>query len=291
MLLFGKPFNLVPVVLLLFFGVAAFAQPGPDLSCEDCPEFSDPPLPETGIWGNPDQTGLGFMLEVQGGRVGGFYFGYDDSGEATWYMVAGELEAIDEPVRGWRLVTELEALTDGPCINCPWQSAELAEPGGEVEFVFEQRAFGRYRIDQGPWQNVQPLVFGSLLAPLLEDQTPYLFPAIEGYWSVTVATPSIYRSKAVKVKDFHPDEDDSSIIRAQIFSATNGYLMPTPAPALLGELYCGPQPDAGSPLCVIELDEFDGAFRMPVANLTDRYFRAEHLEQPWVMEAHRLNYD
>ena len=291
----NRHFRIVLTTVLATYGSAAFAQQGPDLGCEDCPEFFRPPFPETGIWGNPDQSGLGFMLEVQGGKVGGFYFGYDEAGEAIWYLVAGDLESIDEPVRGWRLTADLEDLTGGPCINCLWQPFDVDEPAGEVEFMFEQRSFGRYRIDGGNWQNIQPLTFGVALEPLPTEQTPYLFPTLEGFWSITIELGAMYTSRAVRIGDLIHDEENTHeengyVIRAKIFSAMKPGVVGPPS-SVLGELRCGPHPDAASPLCEVELDEFDVIYRMPVTALTDSYFRAEHPEQTRVMEAHRLNYD
>jgi hypothetical protein len=47
--------------------------------------------PDNGWWWNPDESGSGYSLEVQGGNLFVVGFMYDDAGRAVWYFSAGPM--------------------------------------------------------------------------------------------------------------------------------------------------------------------------------------------------------
>ena len=49
--------------------------------------------PFTGWWWNPDESGRGFSLELQGNRLFIVGFMYDDAGNPVWYLSAGTLSS------------------------------------------------------------------------------------------------------------------------------------------------------------------------------------------------------
>jgi len=49
--------------------------------------------PESGWWWNPDESGSGYSIEVQGGTLFMVGFMYDDAGNPVWYLSAGPLSS------------------------------------------------------------------------------------------------------------------------------------------------------------------------------------------------------
>ncbi|HKE41159.1 MAG TPA: hypothetical protein VKG21_15075 [Casimicrobiaceae bacterium] len=49
--------------------------------------------PDNGWWWNPDESGSGYSLEVQGGNLFVVGFMYDDTGQPVWYFSAGPMSS------------------------------------------------------------------------------------------------------------------------------------------------------------------------------------------------------
>jgi hypothetical protein len=62
---------------------AAVTVPG-SLTCE-------PKRPQTGWWGNEQESGRGFFLEWQNGWLDIAGYMYDDAGNSVWYLTVGEI--------------------------------------------------------------------------------------------------------------------------------------------------------------------------------------------------------
>lgn len=270
------------------------AQTGPEVPCEGCPLLQQPPYPETGIWRNPHQSGTGFMLEIQNGHLGGFYYLYDPDGAPTWYLLAGELELVAIPgimgagTRRWEAEAELERLEGGACLGCPFQPPVVAEPAGTVRFEFLQRNFARFRIDDGEPQNMLTLTYGVAGHAEFAPVTEYKIPNLDGFWSLTVESGALYTSRAVRLENLSPD--GTGALEALISSAVKDGV-PSPVPAVLGDLRCGSLGDIPGPLCEIRLNDLPSQiFRMPLGNLGNGSFRAES-EDGRFLEARRLDYD
>lgn len=60
-------------LLLITFNISA--QTGPGLPCPVCQQQHVKPTPYEGSWFNPDQSGSGFLFDVQNNRILGYYFG------------------------------------------------------------------------------------------------------------------------------------------------------------------------------------------------------------------------
>jgi len=90
----------------------------------------------TGWWWNPDESGRGFSIEVQGDTLFMAGFMYDGAGNPVWYFSSGKL-ATPQRYRG----TLLRA-TGGQTISGPYRPPAAIVPAGQVsiEFASEETA-------------------------------------------------------------------------------------------------------------------------------------------------------
>lgn len=263
---------------------AAFAQQGPEVPCQDCPEFSMMPRPETGIWRNPQQSGTGFMLEIQNDSLGGFYFLFDEDGAPIWFLIAGTLEPGEEGEAIWILEAELQELADGSCLNCPFQAPDATGSAGSIRFEFMDRNFGRFSVDGGPAQNILPLTFGVSGLAEFAQLSDYVLPDLSGEWVFHWENPPFARPGMDEMILSRADsEDPEAPVRYDILILSGGdILVPN------GTVVCSGSADFG-PLCEIELDEVD-TFRGGLASFGDGRLVAES-EAGLRLTAFRLNYD
>ncbi len=77
--------------ILVFIATNIYAQSGPELPCPDCQQVYVKPTPYEGSWFNPEQSGSGFLIEVENDKLLGYYFGYDEAGEPIWALFDGQL--------------------------------------------------------------------------------------------------------------------------------------------------------------------------------------------------------
>lgn len=93
--------------------------------------------PQTGIWGNPAESGRGWSFEVQNDIVVISTYTYDTAGRATWFLSAGAWD----PATG--IVSQrLNAYSGGQCIGCSYVAPVVADLG-QVRFEFTTTASGR----------------------------------------------------------------------------------------------------------------------------------------------------
>lgn len=271
------------------------AQTGPEVPCEGCPDFTSLPLPQTGIWYNPEQSGTGFMLEVQNGRVAGYYFLFADDGEPEWLLLSGQLEESDSSEVVWILETDLKRFQGGACLNCAYDAPMPDASQGQVRFEFLQRNVAQFQVDDGPVQRIRSLAFGVPVSPAARPATDYPVPELQGYWALSLMGDLGWRYSG-GFEFLEIDQDPEFGFRVPIarpLVLPDGLVIDPPPPVeIVGELRCGSIGPIEGPVCEIELDELsdDGPFLMPLGNLGPSRFQAES-ENNRVLHAHRLEFD
>ncbi|WP_223787669.1 hypothetical protein [Marinicella meishanensis] len=165
---------------------SAFAQAGPTLPCPDCAINTVKPTPYEGAWFNPEQSGSGFLFQVQNDRLLGFYFGYDEDGDDDWALFSGQLQDASEDGALWRVTAPLEQFSGGACLNCPHQVPTQNIDMGSIEVVFNRLAHASFSVNGGAVQNIVPLYFGFPFESYFSEQTSFATPELEGWWSIFI---------------------------------------------------------------------------------------------------------
>ncbi|MCK9490410.1 MAG: hypothetical protein M0Q42_13660 [Xanthomonadales bacterium] len=141
---------------------------------------TEKPYPRTGMWFDPARDGSGISLEVQNGFAFGLIYSYTEEGKSVWYKFTGPLEPVEPEGEGlWTLRSELEVVSGGNCIDCPYQPPEVSGSRGSFSLTVWQRNLISYRIDDGETYRMQPLVWGTPLEtvfPQVADHALPMFP-------------------------------------------------------------------------------------------------------------------
>lgn len=288
-----KRVSLFGVLALIAF---AYGQQGPEVPCVGCPVFTNFAFPETGIWYNPEQSGTGFMFEVQNGWLGGFYYLYEEEGRPVWYLIAGALEPLEEEGVTWLLHTQLERLEDGACLNCPFQPPVVVEPAGQIRLEFPNRNLGRFSVDDGPVQNIVPLTYGVDGQQLFHPLTDYVFPDLEGDWIFAIMGDETWDILGIEMAK---NENEGigggrAVYELLRIRRVGDAILTPPPPREKGSMECFGDQTSG-PICIIEIQGtqqglLDLSFAMHLADLGDARFVAE-TEDGILLEAFRLDYD
>lgn len=87
--------------------------------------------PESGVWWNPAESGVGYQIEVQDNFVGMFIYYYRPDGRPEWYTAAGFLQgnALFE--------STVERYENGMCLGCTWVRNNFDQNMGSVRVVFD----------------------------------------------------------------------------------------------------------------------------------------------------------
>jgi hypothetical protein len=174
---------LAGLLLLLFFNFSAWSTSGPKLpNCPACDEIQSFNLPKNTIWWNPEQSGVGLSIEVQGDRVFGIYYGYDEDGQSTWYTFVGDLIRTNNSNSAWEVNASLKTFQNGSCINCQHQFPQATDFIADIHIEFNQLNHASYKIDDGEMQNIIPFLFGNTATTNFASQTKIEIPNLEGTW-------------------------------------------------------------------------------------------------------------
>lgn len=255
------------MLALLATCCVAQAQVEPRVPCNDCPERTIAPKPETGLWNNPlNPTGSGLMLEVQGQKIAGFHFGYEESGQPLWLLLSGVLEPAPEESNAlWVLESPLHRFADGPCLNCPAQQAVADGSDGTVTIEFLSRNHARFRIDDGPWKSVVSFAFGAPTENPFAEVSDLRLPDLEGRWALVLqdTSPEGFSNKRtsrgsaqlVRLIRLEPEPGEESVVRYRISPTAEFSIIGTPPPEpAIGTIECTGNEDIG-PLCTVELND------------------------------------
>ena len=293
---------------LLALCCMAQAQVEPRVPCNDCPERSFAPKPETGLWNNPlDPTGTGLMLEVQGEWIAGFHFGYEESGEPLWLLISGLLEpAPDQSDALWVLESPLHRFAGGPCITCPSQPAAVEGSEGALRIEFLSRKHARFRVDDGPWQRLISFTFGAKTENPFADINDLPLPDLEGRWALVLQQnspasfddPRSSRGSAqlVRLSRSEAGSGEESV-RYRIFpTAEFGFIGTPPPTPQIGAIECTGGEEFG-PVCNVLLTT-DNQLQ-PGLGLTFSARLADISDSRWIasdgvsrdIQAFRVDYD
>ena len=172
--------------MLLAFSLSVQAQSGPTLPCEDCAQNYTKPIPYEGSWYNPEQSGSGFLIDVQNDRLLGYYFGYDTDGNSEWALFSGQLQDASDQGALWKVIATLEKFNGGSCLNCEYTAPNQNGTLGEIEIVFNRLAHASFSVNGGDVQNIVPIYFGYSLRNFSEQQPVYYTPELQGWWTVFI---------------------------------------------------------------------------------------------------------
>jgi hypothetical protein len=87
--------------------------------------------PQTGWWWNPNESGRGYNIEVQGNAL--FFIGsmYDDDGRPVWYLSAGPVGEDPSTYSG-----PLLQLANGQAMGAPYKLPTIASTVGSLDLAF-----------------------------------------------------------------------------------------------------------------------------------------------------------
>lgn len=176
--------KVIIAIMLVLLTSTVISQNGPELPCPDCNGMDYKPLPKSGNWFNPEQSGVGFNIEIQNTTILGFYYGYTEAGDSMWAMFSGKLEKVEDADSLWSISTELVEASGGQCINCDYQFYTDLEKIGDIDITFNRLGHANYRINDGEYQNIIPMYFGYNIVQSVYNGTDsnIVVPELEGWW-------------------------------------------------------------------------------------------------------------
>ena len=123
---------IIIIVLAHSLSQIIHAQEGPIITCANCDNLSNKPMPVSGSWYNPDQSGTGYILDIKKGYVSGLYFGYDNDGKPLWLSFQGPLQETDDPEVKWALDSTFTKISGGNAFNQSYQFPVGEETGDQI---------------------------------------------------------------------------------------------------------------------------------------------------------------
>lgn len=158
--------------------------------CLNCIDPASPALPASGAWFTPEEPGTGFLLNVQGSRIGGTWFGFDEAGNPQWYLIAGDLvRGSSETGEGpWLAEVTITSYQGGACLGCDYRNANES-PGPELRIEFYARNAARFSVDGQEWRKLETLTFGTEALQLFAPSVTYPVPDLRGIWLFVVRPP------------------------------------------------------------------------------------------------------
>lgn len=283
-------------LILLQIGISS-AQQGPIIECHNCDGLSGRPLPVQGNWYNPQQSGSGYLLDVQNGYLSGFYFGYTAEGEPTWLSFNGPLQPSEDVNVNWFVELPLTKISGGNAFNQPHQfPTSIEETGDVIRLDFHFAHYASVKINAGETQRIIPINYGVAEEQEFEE-SEYQFPELEGMWTFVFkfSESTIEEPWGYYGSDFYIRKKSGSI------QLDGSYLMyyrftdyMFPEAVNFASISCRNFTEIlsqeGQMTC--ELSNFPDVFdRMPVApgNIGPNHIYAEN-ENGDVFEAFRVNY-
>jgi hypothetical protein len=284
-------------MLLVMAGTLAQADGG--IPCLDCPEFRFKPYPEAGIWHTPGEPGSGFMFEVQGGILAGYYYLYDDQGRPLWLMVSGPLVESDTEGVMWELETPLLQFSGGRCLDCDYTPAELDDSPGTIRLEFFQRNTARFQVDDQAPQDIVSLTYGTAVESTFEPHSDYLLPDLSGYWFMSFwadFSDASRSARAVRIEPSTVIPVEGGPVRRYTVRVIDSYPNePDGEHELVGNIECYATASFG-PFCRAELNvRRQLTYFIHPGNIGDARFvgegHSEHGDTLYIIEGFRMRYD
>jgi len=284
-------------VFLFWTGASASAQEGPFVPCVGCDALIHAPFPETGAWYNPDQSGSGINLEIQGGKLVGYYYGYDAEGLPEWQLFSGMLIRSEQQGVQWELETPLLLFKNGNCTGCEYQPPEGPVDGATIRLEFQQRNYMRLTIGENSSQFYVPIIYGSTGHKYFEEQTPYVFPEY-GADFVLITKPNSdppepwkWTSSILPIFEGSMAESGPNSGKLVYTIWTNSRPPSNDVPA--GKIVCELNSETNQPGCIVSYGSSQVENRdyvIPIANMSDNRFFGEAADGSTI-EGYRLDYD
>ena len=284
-------------VLFSWASANALAQEGPLVPCVGCETLVHAPFPETGAWYNPDQSGTGINLEMQGGKLLGFYYGYDTEGRPEWQLFSGWLVRSEQEGVQWELETQMEHFEDGNCIGCDYQPPAAPTEGPVVKLEFQQRNYLRFTIDDHPSQFYVPIIYGSIGHQYFSEQTPYVFPEYGADFVLVLKPnndpPEPWKWKSYIIPIFEGVVAEGGPDKGKLHYTMWWYSPPPGSDVPSGEIKCELDSESNQPGCIMnfgtsEVENKD--YVIPIANMSASRFYGE-ADDGSTVEGYRLDYD
>lgn len=175
--------NLIIITIYLIIGAnQSLAQTGPNVLCNNCEGLKSKTIPLGGSWYNPEQNGSGFLFDFQDDILVGYYFGYDEEGEPTWFIFSGKLQESNDVNYIWFLDTYADVFQGGNAINQDYVSPTVDDSSLNIRLEFSSLKYARFSFDGGEYQNITPIIFGSG-GEVAFEETEHFFPDINGLWT------------------------------------------------------------------------------------------------------------
>ncbi len=173
------------ILLLIgfFYSFSCLAQQGPVSGCVTCKADKNRTEPYNGMWYNPEQSGTGFTIESQLGKVFGVYYGYDEVGKPTWLTFLADLIPSNEPNIMWTLDAEFQQFENGNCINCTYQTPSTTDFNGTIHIDFTQKNHAIVTMNNGAIQNIVPINYSQAASADFPDYSSYQLPDLNGLWT------------------------------------------------------------------------------------------------------------
>ena len=247
------------------------------------------------------------MLEVQNGLLGGAYYGYDAQGKAVWYLFSGRLQSIEQPGGlGWSVDLSPALYAGGACLGCSYVAPSGFTTVGSLRIEFQQRNLARFRVGDGEWTTIWPLVYGASAEATFPGRTAYPFSSMRGAWVLVFKEFSPFHDPRDPQGSFY-EGDGTRYARTAIglsSSTDRGSAHLTfaisqiPEHILIGLLSCEPVDDSSDVSCYFDSDyDRDGRLLRPAKRyfmslgaINDHGFKGEAGDGETV-QGFRLDYD
>jgi len=161
------------------------ALPGPASPCVYCNLMAETTEPLNGVWYNPEQSGSGFGIDVQNGKVFGIYYGYDEQGQQLWLTFIADLVPSDEENIMWTLDADLNQFENGTSFNSTYQFPTATDYSGQIHVKFTQKNHAIFSVNDGDAQNIVPVVFATQSSVDFPEYSSYQLPELKGMWAAT----------------------------------------------------------------------------------------------------------
>ena len=111
--------------------------------------------PRIGLWGDPAESGSGYMMDIQNGVLTLTAYSYLSTGPAQWYLASGPLTND-----GHNFVATLDKYIGGQCISCTYRPASYAGDDGTIAITFQSEMLATLNLPGGRVAVIQPFDFG-----------------------------------------------------------------------------------------------------------------------------------
>jgi hypothetical protein len=111
--------------------------------------------PATGQWYNPDESGSGYNIDVQNGKLVMTVFSYKTNGDSEWYITAGAMSNGQKSYSG-----SLRKVRNGQSIGGAYQAPTDAGSEGDFSITFSDETSATLSLPNGRTTRIQPFNFG-----------------------------------------------------------------------------------------------------------------------------------